>query len=126
MRGVPGSGKSTKAVELAGATGVIHSTDTYFYVNGKYVFDPHKLTEYHDKNYEAFCDSLSQGISPVICDNTNSRRSDFVRYADCAQKMGYTVKEIILPHPDVDEATKRNIHAVPASTIQKMIEQWEK
>ena len=27
MRGIPGSGKSTKAKELAGTDGVIHSTD---------------------------------------------------------------------------------------------------
>lgn len=63
--------------------------------------------------------------SPVICDNTNSKHSDFAQYVDYAKKMSYTVKEIVLPHPNIDEATKRNIHAVPASVIQKMIEQWE-
>jgi adenylate kinase family enzyme len=40
MRGLPGSGKSTKAKELAGEQGLVFSTDDFFMVNGKYIFDP--------------------------------------------------------------------------------------
>ncbi len=65
LRGVPGSGKSTRAALFAGTSGIIHSTDSYFYKNGEYLYDPSKLGEYHDKNYEAFCISLSKGISPL-------------------------------------------------------------
>jgi adenylate kinase family enzyme len=36
MRGLPGSGKSTKAKVLAGEQGVIFSTDDFFIVNGKF------------------------------------------------------------------------------------------
>jgi adenylate kinase family enzyme len=39
MRGLPGSGKSTKAQILAGKDGLIFSTDDFFMVNGKYVYD---------------------------------------------------------------------------------------
>lgn len=39
MRGLPGSGKSTKAKKIAGELGVIYSTDDFFMVNGQYVFD---------------------------------------------------------------------------------------
>jgi len=40
MRGVPGSGKSTKAKILAANTGYIYSTDDFFIVKGEYVYDP--------------------------------------------------------------------------------------
>lgn len=39
MRGVPGSGKSTKAKKLAGSNGVIYSTDDFFMKNGEYIYD---------------------------------------------------------------------------------------
>lgn len=34
MRGVPGSGKSTKAKKLAGTSGIVYSTDDFFMKNG--------------------------------------------------------------------------------------------
>ena len=40
MRGLPGSGKSTKARKIAGQFGVVYSTDDFFMVNGEYKFDP--------------------------------------------------------------------------------------
>jgi tRNA uridine 5-carbamoylmethylation protein Kti12 len=44
MRGLPGSGKSTRARELQ-EKGVIHSTDTYFTnpLTGEYEFDFEKI-----------------------------------------------------------------------------------
>jgi adenylate kinase family enzyme len=50
MRGVPGSGKSTKAKKLAGTSGVVYSTDDFFMKNGEYVYDVKMIVEYHEKN----------------------------------------------------------------------------
>jgi adenylate kinase family enzyme len=47
MRGLPGSGKSTKAKKIAGNFGVIFSTDDFFMVNGKYTYNPQMIGEYH-------------------------------------------------------------------------------
>jgi adenylate kinase family enzyme len=47
MRGLPGSGKSTKAKKIAGEKGVIYSTDDYFMVNGEYKYNPKMILEYH-------------------------------------------------------------------------------
>jgi adenylate kinase family enzyme len=47
MRGVPGSGKSTKAKKLAGSNGVIYSTDDFFMKNGEYVYDVKFIGDYH-------------------------------------------------------------------------------
>ncbi len=126
MRGVPGSGKSTLARRLVnGSGGVIHSTDDFFYVDGKHHFDPNKLGEYHDLNYEAFCRSLNDGIPVVVCDNTNSRHWHFERYAEAARRAGYRVAFVVMPHPPAEVAAERTIHSVPAITIQRMIDGWE-
>jgi hypothetical protein len=89
MRGLPGSGKSTRAAEIAAAARAaaattssssssvqavaIHSTDSYFVdpLTGVYDFNPELLSVNHQKNLEAFCVSLAAGVGTVIVDNTN-------------------------------------------------------
>lgn len=125
MRGVPGSGKSTVANHLAGKVGIIHSTDDYCYVDGKYQFDPALATERHDKNFAAFCRSLNDGAPIVVCDNTNVKRTHFQRYVEAAKRAGYIVAFVVMPRPSVEVATERNVHKVPAYAIQRMIDEWE-
>ncbi|HUD04215.1 MAG TPA: AAA family ATPase [Candidatus Paceibacterota bacterium] len=125
MRGVPGSGKTRIARELSGRIGRIHSTDGYFYRNGKYCFDKKFLTEYHRLNFEAFCQSLKENQPIVICDNTNIRRSSYQHYIDAAQKAGYEVRIIERPHPNPKLAAANNIHGVPEAVIRRMIHHWE-
>lgn len=125
LRGVPGSGKSTIAKHLTAGGGVIHSTDDFFYVNGKYIFDYRKLSEYHEKNFEAFCRSLKEGVSVVVCDNTNVRRKDFEPYVRAAEDAGYVAAVVTLPHPDPEVAAQRNVHNVSADTISRLIKAWE-
>lgn len=52
MRGVPGSGKSTKAKKLAGSSGLVFSTDDFFMVKGEYVYNQKMIGEYHDRNFQ--------------------------------------------------------------------------
>jgi adenylate kinase family enzyme len=47
MRGLPGSGKSTKARKIAGEVGVIYSTDDFFMIDGKYIYNPKLIGDYH-------------------------------------------------------------------------------
>lgn len=126
MRGIPGSGKSTVASELAGESGVIHSTDDFFYDDGGvYRFDPNLLGRNHARNQAAFRESLSLGISPVVCDNTNSQRWEFEPYVELAKEQGYIVAVVSLSHPDPDVAAARNVHGVSAEVIRRMINRWE-
>jgi predicted kinase len=125
MRGVPGSGKSTVAKMIAGGIGKIHSTDDLFYTEGEYHFDPAKLSDYHEKNFRAFCQSLEEKNPVVICDNTNIKRWYFARYVEVAKKSGYMVVFVVLPHPDPEIAAKRNLHKVTSDKIRKMIFDWE-
>ena len=125
MRGVPSSGKSTLALQLAGKKGKIHSTDDYFFVDGIYIRDQAKLGEYHNRNFVAFCESLKQEVPIVVCDNTNSRRWEFERYIIAAETAGYSVEVVALPHPNAAEAAQRNAHNVPTEAIQRMLDKWE-
>ena len=125
MRGVPGSGKSTVARQIAGDVGVIHSTDSFLHVNGEYKFDPKKLKEYHEKNFEDFKKSIEEGKPIVICDNTNIQRWEFEPYQKIAEENGYIVAIVSMPHPDPEVAEDRTEHSVPAKSIQNMINRWE-
>ena len=72
MRGVPGSGKSYKAKNLAqDGNGVVYSTDDFFEVNGKYVFDGSKIGEYHKQNQLRTAQAMKQDLPLIIVDNTN-------------------------------------------------------
>jgi len=125
LRGVPGSGKTELAELLAENHGAIHSTDSYFFQNGIYVYNPALLAEYHERNFAAFRESLDSGIRMVICDNTNVQRRHYEKYAVAAEKKGYTVIIFSMKHPDPAVAARRNVHNVPESSIRRMIAEWE-
>jgi predicted kinase len=134
MRGLPGSGKSTKARELAGESGIIHSTDDYLIdpVSGKYKFDPQKIALYHEMNLRAAIDSMRSGISPVVIDNTNVQKWHYEKYINAAKEYGYEV-EIVAIDPtsysesDIHELAERQkrTHNVPKEVIIDMLNKWE-
>lgn len=124
MVGVPGSGKSTKAQELARGSGVILSTDAFFYVDGEYRFDRTKLGEYHERNRE-LCEAYMQEKHPhIIIDNTNTTAKERKPYADLARQYGYEV-DIVEPdtpwkyNPKI--CATKNAHNVPEATIDRML-----
>jgi len=127
LRGLPGSGKSKIAKQLVG-NGVIHSTDSYFMKNGKYVFDVDSVGKFHGLNLMASIRSMKKGISPVIIDNTNIMAFHCIKYVEAGKIYGY---EIIIIEPeapwafDVEELVKRNTHEVPRDTIVEMLCQYE-
>ena len=126
LRGVPGSGKSTFAKRLISrAGGAIHSTDEFFMVDGEYRFDPVLLAEYHERNFQAFCQSLKCEVPVVVCDNCNVRRWQFHNYIAAAKAAGYVVVVITMPHPTAEVAAQRSQHNVPMENIQRMLERWE-
>jgi tRNA uridine 5-carbamoylmethylation protein Kti12 len=147
MRGLPGSGKSTRArllIEEAknGGNGdnrdnedktkraIIHSTDDYFLQPDPndpdklvYCFNLQKLGSFHNKNYQAFCRSIDEGIEVVIVDNTNIKRSEFKRYRKRAEENGYRVEEIVVGEftPEAVELyAARGLHRVPKEVIASM------
>lgn len=154
LRGIPGSGKSTMADWLAStylaakcpAFGsswmeecvkyygknkaepvvAIHSTDQYFMdENGNYNWTQSKVVTNHSKNYEAFRNSIDAGIPLVMVDNTNTTAKEFTKYQNYAEKNGYWVSFMVMPHPPIDDAVQRNQHNVPGDVIRKMRDRFE-
>ena len=143
MRGLPGSGKSTEAQQLAikhvqagGSSVAICSTDSYHMVDGKYVFQEDKLGLYHTLNQNRVYRHMELDTELIIVDNTNIKRRDMRHYLVSAEKFGYEVEEITVgPHleimsPDAREAyldmcARRNQHDVPRHVIAKMAEQFQ-
>ena len=129
LRGIPGSGKSTKARELAataiqaGFSAEICSTDDFFIdaVDGLYKFDRTKLHTNHTRNFHRFIMSVHNQTNLIIVDNTNINRSDISHYQRVAELNGYDV-EIIVVNPDIslEEVFKRQRHSVPFETIRRM------
>ena len=92
MRGVPGSGKSTKAKKLAGANGVIYSTDDFFMKNGEYVYDVKFIGENHEKNIKRTVEAMQKSLPLIIIDNTNVKMWEMKKYVEAADKYQYNVK----------------------------------
>lgn len=135
MRGIPGSGKSTKAKELAGSNGVIHSTDDVIEAQGDYNeffkqmiaskdFTP--LSRAHSTNIKNLVKSLKDGLSPVILDNTNIKQNEAKAAVKAALEMGLDDKNINFVDIgtgglSAQELAKRNTHGVPLDKIESMI-----
>ena len=123
MRGLPGSGKSTRALNLQPDRNLHCSADDWFMQDGKYNFDPEKLHLAHGycaRKAELF---MQRGATPVVIDNTNIKKRDFKNYLDLAAKYGYEVRYETSSAPwawDVEECAKRNVHCVPKEVIQRM------
>jgi len=136
MRGIPGSGKSTKAKELAGTNGVIHSTDDVIEAQGDYKdffekmfaskdFTP--LSRAHSTNLKNLVKSLKDGISPVVLDNTNIKQNEPKEAVKTALRLGLSDKNIKFVDIgtgglSAEELAKRNTHGVPLEKIQSMID----
>ena len=118
MQGAPGSGKSFIANMFAKQGYVVHSTDSYFYEDGVYKFNPIQLGENHRKNYDAFVSSLNKALN-VVVDNTNIYKAHANQYIEIAKFYGYHI-QIVSVNGDFD-----NTHGVPPEKIQQMKDKME-
>ncbi|NBT35962.1 MAG: ATP-binding protein [Betaproteobacteria bacterium] len=134
MRGVSGSGKSTLARKLAEnhENSVILSTDDYFMVEGKYVFDPSSLGKYHKMNQDRARWAMLDRISCVIIDNTNTQAWEMRPYVETALELGYEI-EIHEPEPATLEEIMRRQESrkdaeknLPIETVKRMLARFEK
>ena len=136
MRGIPGSGKSTKAKELAGANGIIHSTDDVIQEQGDYneffkrmveSKDFSNLSKVHSTNIKNLIKSVKGGISPVILDNTNIKHNEPKVAVKSALELGLDDKNIKFVDIgtgglSAQELADRNTHGVPLEKIKSMID----
>ena len=135
MRGIPGSGKSTKAKTLVGK-GKIHSTDDVISSKGDYnkFFDDMKasgsfapLSAVHGENLNNAVEDMLRGITPIVIDNTNIRPFESKAYIENALKLGYDDNNIRIVDVGTggvspEELAQRNTHGVPLDKIKSMID----
>jgi predicted kinase len=138
MRGIPGSGKSTQAKNIAvgaltdGRKSVaILSTDDYHMEGDEYVFKPDRLGDFHRLNQGRAYKMMEAGIHLVIIDNTNIKRDDMRSYIKSAERLGYKVQEALVGTDDmteeyIDKCAARNTHGVPRDVIAKMAGNFQK
>ena len=146
MRGIPGSGKSTKAQEIArkhlengGRSVAICSTDDYHMEGDEYVFKPKMLGDFHVRNQLRAYEYCRNGIELVIIDNTNIKRKDMTTYISNAKSCGYQIEEVIVGEDElmsdptspiftsyIDSCAERNTHGVPRDVIDRMARTFQK
>ena len=130
MRGVSGSGKSTKARKLVTDEGnsIICSADDYFMKDGEYVFDGRELGKAHAWCLGKVAAAMEIGLRLIVLDNTNTQRWEYQPYLALAAAEGYEVEFVLVG--DLDEASlktyaQRNSHGVPLAVIQKQARRFE-
>ena len=125
LRGIPGSGKSTlagqikKEIEAKGGIAVICSADDFRMVNGEYVFKANETSSCHKKCHELFSKYSHNIAISVIVDNTHIAWWEIEKYStplQLADRRFYLVT--VLADPEL--GISRNLHQVPANTIQNM------
>lgn len=130
IRGLPGTGKSTLALNLAdgGAVYNIVEADEFFMADGVYRFDASKLAMAHarcrERVYDLFV--IFGAAAEISVANTFSRRWEMQPYRDMAKSFGVEVTELTVRTDHTDaELAARSIHGVPAETIAAMRARWE-
>jgi len=134
-RAISGSGKTTitncilKKLQEDNLTVVAHSTDDFFMLEEKYVFDFDKLKSYHKQNLENFQKSIKSNLNIVICDNTNISPWETEPYIKIAREYNYKILIITLNPRELKEhilsqkITKENpnAHGISEETLKNMI-----
>lgn len=113
IRGLPGSGKSTKAKSMAG---YIHlEADMYFEINGVYTYDSSKVKTAHDWCVSSAKEELEKGKN-VVVSNTFIKIWEMKRYID----LGFPFSVIEM------SGSWKNIHGVTLEKIEMMKNSMEK
>lgn len=134
MRGVPGSGKSTKSKELVGE-GMIFSTDSL--IEEGYIYEdffkimretenPGMHTKMHRRNLNLSKKAMIEGVSPVIIDNMNLNPKESKPYVKFAMENGFDDDNIKLINVGTagltaKELANRNSHGLTEDKLEKLI-----
>ena len=135
VRGVSGAGKSTigELFDDEDTTAVL-STDDLFMVDGKYVFDPSKLPEYHAETVNKVKELMIEydwkhkdsdfswdEVNKIIVCNTFTQKWEMHEYIKLANEYGWTLHTIVVEN----RHGSKSIHNVPEYSIEKQKDRFE-
>jgi len=132
FRGLPGSGKTTAAKELASSLddATIYSTDKYWDLYHKSEFIACKTRKAHQWNQDKVKKAMLSCKQNIIVDNTNLDWSEISPYQTYARVYGYQTK-IYEPQTswwiskDIELLSEKNTHGVPIEKLVKMLARYE-
>jgi predicted kinase len=101
--------------------------DSYFYVDGKYKFDPKKKADAHKDCQRRVEEAMRNSDRTVVVSNTFTQRWEMQPYIDMAEKFGWKLVVIDLFDGGCDDKTlhERNVHDVPLEAFKRMRERYE-
>ena len=129
IRGLPGSGKSTKGlmmVDNGEADELIEADQFFVEPDGTYNYDGDKIREAHNDCRQRTSQGLSDGKNIVVA-NTFVYRWQMQPYLDYCRENGINVKVICLYNSGLTplQLHERCVHSVPLDTIQLWYDTYE-
>lgn len=119
IRGLPGSGKSTKAIAIARQTNAVHlETDMYFIEDMIYKFDATRIKFAHEWCQAQALKALSENRH-VVVSNTFVKKWEMQAYYAMASTQGTEVCVLVA------NGNYGNIHGVPHEVVERMRANWE-
>lgn len=118
LRGLPGSGKTTLAHQIAD---VVCCADDFFYKGGEYQFDPKKLAQAHQQCRDNVKVAMEKGVTKIAVANTATQVWEFEPYLKMAQDFGYQCHSLIVEN----RHGSLNCHDVPDTIVESMRQRFE-
>jgi predicted kinase len=121
IRGLPGSGKSTKAKQIEARTSGFTrhlEADMYFILGDEYIFDTSKLGKAHEWCQQMTKDYLKRGFN-VVVSNTFTTLKEIKPYEHIAKDLGVNLEVYQMNN------SFKSIHDVPEETINRMKTRWQ-
>jgi len=119
IRGLPGSGKSTKALELLNWDTYHYEADMFFMFNGEYKFNSLLLGAAHDWCYSKTVRRLSLNYD-VIVSNTFTKLWELERYLAIPGLLPDVTVSVIEMKTQYE-----SIHNIPEEKFNQMVARWE-
>jgi predicted kinase len=122
IRGIPGSGKTTFAKQLAKShPHALHyeADDWFTNEDGTYEYRPAEIKDAHACCVSNCSKGMANGNEVIIISNTFTRHWEMDAYFLLANEHGYEVVCVIMNN------CFQNVHDVPSNIVQQMKERFE-